>query len=53
MIYGNRLENADTYHGAFETYFKAAGYSRRWVASTLNTSDWRCPRGNGDTKMVG
>ncbi len=53
MIYGNRLENADTYHGAFETYFKAAGYSRRWVASTLNTNDWRCPRGNGDCKMVG
>ncbi|MFT4294966.1 MAG: hypothetical protein QM582_06080 [Micropruina sp.] len=52
MIYGNRLENADTYHGALETYFTAAGHSRRWVARTLNTGDWTCPRGDGVCKMV-
>ena len=41
-LYGNRLSNADWYHGAFTAQFKPAGYTRIWSAKTLDTDEFKC-----------
>lgn len=43
-IYGNKLTNADQYHGAFHTRFTPAGYPSV-TAVTLSTKQFTCPSG--------
>lgn len=46
-IYGNKLNNADKYHGAFHTHFTPSGYGI-YNASTLSTGRFTCPSGTGN-----
>ncbi|NYI07806.1 hypothetical protein [Allostreptomyces psammosilenae] len=49
VIYGNRLQDASSYHADLGGDFRATGYgSQTWWIATLTTNSWICPTNDGN-----